>query len=387
MGRPSRSCATLPCTTPVPTSGPPAKRCSRGGPPAPTIAAGRRPPPCDGSVKGAPEGRGPCQPGQLRDDPVGGSRIPTPEGGPRTTCGSRLDVSGAPKGARRDYLLRAASLGVGKIEEAKNPGRQRASMSTQADSFQLVRCIRTTETSETHEAVHPVRPGRFLVEVLTAPDRANVVESFERELADLSDAGSPNIVPVVGLGQLPDGRTAAIWELPGTTLAQWFHRGGSASAEAALGLVAGIAAGLEAAHTRGIAHENVSPDNIFLPDDGNGGIGGVKLGGFGLRWFSRQGPDTADRNPPGHLRRSRRPGRDRRARSGASGDSLVEIQTWQGQRAPAGLVDRTGPERGRRPPVRVDHRVFGGAGAGRSRPCPEGHDGRVRSDQRKLRRA
>ncbi len=164
-------------------------------------------------------------------------------------------------------------------------------MSNQADSYQLVRCLRTTEISETHEAVHPARPGRFLVEVVTPPPaRPDLLDGFERELAALSEAGNPNILPVVGLGQLPDGRTAAIWELPGGTLAQYFHNGGAASADAALDLVAGIARALEDAHSRGIAHENVAADNVFLPDGAEGGMAAVKLGGFGLRWFSANGP-------------------------------------------------------------------------------------------------
>jgi serine/threonine protein kinase len=161
--------------------------------------------------------------------------------------------------------------------------------SSQADSYQLVRCLRTTESSETHEAVHPARPGRFLVEVVMPPE-GGALESFERELATLSDAGHPNILPVVGLGQLPDGRTAAIWELPGATLAQWFHRGGAVSAQAALELVAGVAKGLEAAHSRGIAHGNVSADYVFLADGGEGGLGAVKVGGFGLRWLGKERP-------------------------------------------------------------------------------------------------
>ena len=169
--------------------------------------------------------------------------------------------------------------------------------SSQADSYQLVRCLRTTESSETHEAVHPARPGRFLVEVVTPPEGGNALESFERELATLSEAGNPNILPVVGLGQLPDGRTAAIWELPGGTLAQWFHRGGAVSAEAALELVAGVAKGLEAAHTRGIAHGNVSADNVFLADGGEGGLGAVKLGGFGLRWLGKERPAASGARP------------------------------------------------------------------------------------------
>jgi hypothetical protein len=171
-------------------------------------------------------------------------------------------------------------------------------MSTQSDSYQLVRCIRTSAVSETHEATHPARPGRFLVEVLIASDRLGALEGFESELATLAAAGSPNILTVVGLGQLPDGRTAAIWELPGETLTDWFHRGRAASLDAALALLAALANGLEAAHARGIAHGNVGPENVFLVDGASAGMTAVKLGGFGLRWFARSGPTATSTARP-----------------------------------------------------------------------------------------
>src|SRR6185503_2180920 len=134
---------------------------------------------------------------------------------------------------------------------------ERPSMSSEADSYQLVRCLRSTETSETYEATHPTLPGRFLVELFAPGQDAAAMESFEAELASLAELGHPNILTVIGLGKLPDGKTAAIWELAGGTLAEWLHRGRSASAEAALGVVSGIAQALAAAHARGIAHEKV----------------------------------------------------------------------------------------------------------------------------------
>jgi hypothetical protein len=165
-------------------------------------------------------------------------------------------------------------------------------MSTEADSYQLVRCLRTTETSEAYEATHPTLPGRFLVELFSPGQDASALEWFEAELASLAEAAHPNVLTVVGLGKLPDGKSAAIWELPGGTLAEWLHRGRSASAEAALGVVAGIAQALSAAHGRGIAHERVSPENIFLVEDADLGRGGVKLGGFGMRWLTPGGPSA-----------------------------------------------------------------------------------------------
>jgi serine/threonine-protein kinase len=172
-------------------------------------------------------------------------------------------------------------------------------MSSEADSYQLVRCLRSTETSETYEATHPTAAGRFLVEVFASEQDARTMESFEAELATLADLGHPNVLTVVGLGKLPEGKTAAIWELPGGTLAEWLHRGRSASAEAALGVVAGVAQALAAAHGRGIAHEKIGPEHVFLIEDADLGQGGVKLGGFGLRWLAPGGaaPGTGPERP------------------------------------------------------------------------------------------
>jgi serine/threonine protein kinase len=189
-------------------------------------------------------------------------------------------------------------------------------MSTEGDFYQLARSLRANELSETYEATHPARPGRFLVEVLAPspdppgelPSPGARLEGFERELVSLADAHNPNILEVIGLGQLPDGRTVAIWELPGATLAERLGRrepsqssgspgGPPPSAEVALGLIAGIANALQAAHERGVVHERMSLDDVFVLEQTEGGFLGVKLGGFGLRWFSPTGP-RADAGPP-----------------------------------------------------------------------------------------
>ncbi len=110
------------------------------------------------------------------------------------------------------------------------------------------------------------------------------LERFAREVEALRRIGHPNIVEVLGRGTLDDGRPYYVMEwLEGHTLeAELCARGPLAPVEA-LAIAEEICAALAAAHSAGVVHRDLKPDNIMvLP---RGGRLSVKLVDFGIAKF------------------------------------------------------------------------------------------------------
>ena len=105
------------------------------------------------------------------------------------------------------------------------------------------------------------------------PDR---LRRFEQEARSTGALNHPNVIVVHDTGQ-HDGAPFVVYELlEGTTLRALLAEGGL-SVSRTIRLGTGIAAGLAAAHDRGIVHRDIKPENLFITREGH-----VKILDFGI---------------------------------------------------------------------------------------------------------
>ncbi len=95
-----------------------------------------------------------------------------------------------------------------------------------------------------------------------------------------------NVVRVYDVEEA-NGQPCLVMEyIPGTSLQERLNRGGPVGLEEALRIGLETAAGLAAAHARGVVHRDIKPANILLEADG----GRVKITDFGLAGFAGRLP-------------------------------------------------------------------------------------------------
>jgi serine/threonine-protein kinase len=104
-----------------------------------------------------------------------------------------------------------------------------------------------------------------------------------REARVVSAINHPNVCRVVDSGVLDDGRHYIATELlKGQTLRQYFESRGALGAEEAIEIGVQLLSGLDAAHSVGVVHRDVKPENIFVTWVGGNAPACIKLLDFGL---------------------------------------------------------------------------------------------------------
>ena len=105
---------------------------------------------------------------------------------------------------------------------------------------------------------------------------AGLTRRFAEEARAAGALNHPNVLTVYDVGEYRGAPFIVSEHLEGESLRRRLREGAVSPAET-LAIGALVAAGLEAAHSRGIVHRDLKPDNIFLTSDG-----GVKILDFGL---------------------------------------------------------------------------------------------------------
>jgi serine/threonine protein kinase len=136
--------------------------------------------------------------------------------------------------------------------------------------YHLHQLIGSGGMSKVYVATHRPTGRRVAVKVLRKRlrDRPHLVELFLREAQIVARFSHPNIVPVHGLGRLPDGGYFLVMDfIDGCDLAQLARRETITSQRAA-SIVATVADAIAHAHEHGVIHRDLKPGNVLIDQTG-----------------------------------------------------------------------------------------------------------------------
>ncbi len=153
-----------------------------------------------------------------------------------------------------------------------------------AGKFTLKRVIATGGTATVYEAWDMLIERSVALKLLHPHLVADQTASarFRREAQAAARVRHPNVVDVLEMGLRRDGTFYMVQELlTGKTLNELLSMRKPLSPERALAIALPIMSGLSAAHTLGIVHRDVKPDNIILTSPSSGEIV-PKLIDFGI---------------------------------------------------------------------------------------------------------
>jgi eukaryotic-like serine/threonine-protein kinase len=136
-----------------------------------------------------------------------------------------------------------------------------------------------------YSGVHPEIGKKVAIKVLNEQASAipEIVQRFKQEARVVNEIEHPNIIDIFAFGVLPDGRSYFVMELlEGRSMQELLRdSGGRLRLAELLPILRAVAEAVEAAHTRGVVHRDLKPDNIFIVSRA-GGRTEVKVRDFGI---------------------------------------------------------------------------------------------------------
>ncbi|NUP11410.1 MAG: protein kinase [Polyangiaceae bacterium] len=109
-----------------------------------------------------------------------------------------------------------------------------------------------------------------------------ILSRFMAEAQAVRQLQHPNIAQIYDQGRAEDGTPYLIMELlQGAPLSSFMHPGRPLASAQAAGILLGVLQALTVAHSRGVVHRDLKPDNLFLVPDGRGNHV-VKVLDFGI---------------------------------------------------------------------------------------------------------
>jgi serine/threonine protein kinase len=136
------------------------------------------------------------------------------------------------------------------------------------------------EGSRERRVVKVMRPGTV---------SSSSVDRFLREMQTLQSLQHPRIIPILEPGEANGALFFTMPHIPGVTLRRWLHEQGPLPVEAALRVTLDVTEALAHAHSRGIVHRDVKPENVLIGEDG-----AAYLMDFGLANPRAIGPSGED---------------------------------------------------------------------------------------------
>lgn len=156
-----------------------------------------------------------------------------------------------------------------------------------AGRFRLGELLGSGGTASVFAAVDTVTGRRLAVKLLHPhlSESAPVRDAFLAEARRTAQVAHPAVVVIVDIGVSDDSGTPIAWiaqeRVAGRPLSEHVRAEGPLSPREAVAVAADVLAGLEAAHAAGVIHRDVSPSNVLVRREADGGIRATLLD-FGL---------------------------------------------------------------------------------------------------------
>ena len=155
-------------------------------------------------------------------------------------------------------------------------------LGNQLGEYVVVARVADGAMGRVYEGRHSQTKARVAIKVLhsdVAEDPVSV-ERFRQEFQTTQSFDHPNIVKVIDFGDTADGSYFMTMEyLVGEELSQMLKREGRQSPARALRLVCQLVQSLQHAHSFGVVHRDLKPDNIFVCPSEHGDV--VRILDFG----------------------------------------------------------------------------------------------------------
>src|ERR1700744_4413554 len=140
-------------------------------------------------------------------------------------------------------------------------------LGAQIGAYRIARLLGIGGMGRVYKAEHPQIGSRVAIKVLSRDFivRRDLVERFFAEAKAVNVIRHVNIVTVLDLATLPDGRPYIVMEyLDGAPLAAAIEAGHPLPIGGIARLASEVLDALGAAHAKGIVHRDLKPDNIYV---------------------------------------------------------------------------------------------------------------------------
>ncbi len=167
------------------------------------------------------------------------------------------------------------------IQQLPN-GDSDARLGTKLGEYVLVAQIADGAMGRVYEGRHAQTKQRVAIKVLHAfvAQDGVAVERFKREADTARELEHPHVVKVLDFGQTDDGSHFMTMEyLQGEELGGRIRRDGALPAARIVRILAQLAEALDHAHSFGVIHRDLKPDNVFLVRGEDGDV--VRILDFG----------------------------------------------------------------------------------------------------------
>jgi eukaryotic-like serine/threonine-protein kinase len=162
----------------------------------------------------------------------------------------------------------ATELGEGTPATALQPG------AVLAERYQIVKLLGEGGMGAVYRA-HDRELDRVVALKVIRPElarNAQVLQRFKQELILARQITHRNIIRIFDLGQAEGTRFITMEFIEGEDLSQILAHRGKLPAPEAAGIIAQVARGLEAAHSEGVVHRDLKPQNIMIDAQGKASV-------------------------------------------------------------------------------------------------------------------